>query len=97
MLLASSNVWARPSQGSYKNEGFGDFCEGCVPFMLDNQAKSWMVDMYAFPSLTHLPTIIELWVICGSLLPPWMVILMIAIGKSPEIRAWFGIHLWGYT
>ena len=30
-----------------KNEGFGDFWEGWIPFLLDIQAKSWMVGRYA--------------------------------------------------
>ena len=29
-----------------KNEGFGDFWEGWIPFLLDIQAKSWMVGRY---------------------------------------------------
>ena len=33
--------------GYHKNEGFGDFLEGRVPFLLDIQAKNWMVGRYA--------------------------------------------------
>ena len=32
--------------GPHKNVGIGDFCEGSTPFLLDNQAKSWMVGRY---------------------------------------------------
>ena len=37
-----------------KNEGFGDFCEGWIPFLLEIKQKAgWLVGMINMASLTH--------------------------------------------
>ena len=45
MMLASKMYW--PIYPSHKNEGFDEFWEGWVPFLLDIQAESGMVSRYA--------------------------------------------------
>ena len=37
-----------------KNEGFSDFCEGWVPFLLEIKQKAgWLVGMYFYPSFNN--------------------------------------------
>ena len=44
MLLVLQNVLAYMGQVLTKNEGFSDFCEGWVPFLLEIKQKAgWLV------------------------------------------------------
>ena len=47
MLLASQKYISIYGPGSHKkNEGFSDFCEGWVPFLLEIKQKAgWLVGM----------------------------------------------------
>ena len=49
MLLASPKCISIYGPGSHKNEGFSDFCEGWVPFLLEIKQKAgWLVGMPSF-------------------------------------------------
>ena len=47
MLLASPKCISIYGPGCHKNEGFGDFWEGWVPFLLEIKQKAgWLADAF---------------------------------------------------
>ena len=55
MLLASPKCISIYGLGSHKNEGFSDFYDGWVPFLLEIKQKAgWLVGMYFMGRHVHL-------------------------------------------